>query len=214
MILPSADAQRERERELCTRWTELTHRDRERCARAGTARPCAHVAVTAIIRNQIRFGRFFEGKKMPKWVWNVAKLAILGISISSTMDRATGQTENTRCVNHVLIKLVPLKFICVNMLLIETWFSSSVYFFVQLIEHYQLFLNHRHWHYIQVCIICDKQCFWYVQNELCTCLCAHVHLCIQLVFSVSPCPLSFIKQSWTWERQISGELSAGVRTVL
>ncbi len=52
---------------------------------------------------------FFEGKKIAKGVCNVAKLATLCISISPTMGRATGQTENMRCVNRVLKKLMPLK---------------------------------------------------------------------------------------------------------
>ncbi len=56
-----------------------------------------------------RFGRFFEGKKVAKGVCNVAKLATVCISISPTTGWATGQTENTRCVNRALKKLVPLK---------------------------------------------------------------------------------------------------------
>ncbi len=50
-----------------------------------------------------------EGKKSHYGVCNVAKLATPCISISPTMGWATGQTENTHCVNHTLIKLVPLK---------------------------------------------------------------------------------------------------------
>ncbi len=42
---------------------------------------------------------FFLWKKVAKGVCNVAKLATLCISISPTMGRATGQTENMRCVN-------------------------------------------------------------------------------------------------------------------
>ncbi len=47
--------------------------------------------------------------KVSKGVCNVAKLATLCISISPTTGRATGQTENTRCVNRALKKFVPLK---------------------------------------------------------------------------------------------------------
>ncbi len=43
------------------------------------------------------------------------------ISISPTTVWATGQTENTCCVNIALIKLVPLKGICVN------FDSTSIY---------------------------------------------------------------------------------------
>ncbi len=57
---------------------------REKCVRAGTARPRAHTAVPAILRNKIRFRHFFEGKKVAKGVCNVAKLATLCISISPT----------------------------------------------------------------------------------------------------------------------------------
>ncbi len=56
-------------------------------------------------------------RKVAKGVCNVAKLATLYISISPTTGWATGQSENTRCVNRALIKLVPLKGICVNALL-------------------------------------------------------------------------------------------------
>ncbi len=58
--------------------------------------------------SETRFGRFFEGKKVAKGVCNVAKLATLCISISPTTGWATGQTENTRCVNRALKKFVPL----------------------------------------------------------------------------------------------------------
>ncbi len=66
--------------------------------------------------SETRFGRFFGGKKIAKGVCNVAKLATLCFSISPTTGRATCQTENTRCVNRALKKLVPLKWICVNAL--------------------------------------------------------------------------------------------------
>ncbi len=42
------------------------------------------------------------------------------ISFSPTTGWATGQTDNKRCVNRTLIKLVPLKGICVNALLTLT----------------------------------------------------------------------------------------------
>ncbi len=61
------------------------------------------------------------GGKVAKWVCTGAKLATLCISISPTTVWATGQTENTCCVNTALIKLVPLKGICVN------FDSTSIY---------------------------------------------------------------------------------------
>ncbi len=84
------------------------------CALTGKARPYACAAVPAIPGDYIRFGRFFLGKKVAKGVCNVAKLATLCISISPTTGWATGQTENTHCINRALIKLVRLKGICVN----------------------------------------------------------------------------------------------------
>ncbi len=57
--LNRADAEREREREVC--------------ARAGRARPCARATVRRF--SETRFGCFFEGKKVAKGVCNVAKLA-------------------------------------------------------------------------------------------------------------------------------------------
>ncbi len=72
------------------------------CARwEWTARP--HAAIPAILRDK-GFGRFFEGKTDAKGVCTVAKLATLCISISPTTGWATGQAENIRCVNRVLIK--------------------------------------------------------------------------------------------------------------
>ncbi len=96
--------QRERERE----------RERERCARALGEQDLARLYQRF---SETRFGRFFEGKNVAKGVCNVAKLATLCISISPIMGWATGQTENTRCVNRALKKLVPLKRFCVNALL-------------------------------------------------------------------------------------------------
>ncbi len=77
--------------------------------RAGTATPHTHAAVPAILRNKIRFGRFFEGEK--KLLKGSAMLLSWQhcISISPTMGRATGQAENMHCVDHELIKLVLLK---------------------------------------------------------------------------------------------------------
>ncbi len=125
---------RERERERCARWTEQTQRERERerCVRAEQSR-CRESERERCVRalgeqdlalarqyrwfSETRFGRFFEGKNVAKGVCNVPKLATLCISISSTRGWTTGQTENTRCVNRVLKKLVPLKWVCVNALL-------------------------------------------------------------------------------------------------
>ncbi len=91
-------------RALGEKLSRRREREREVCARAGRARPRAYAAVPVT-----RFGRFFEGKKVAKGVCNVAKLATLCISISPTTGWAMGQTENTRCVNCALNKLVPLK---------------------------------------------------------------------------------------------------------
>ncbi len=85
------------------------------CVRACTGITRPRAALPAILRNEIMFGRFLEGKKVAKGVCNVAKLALC-ISISPTMGWATSQTENTRCVNRPLIKLLPLKLICINAL--------------------------------------------------------------------------------------------------
>ncbi len=116
------EREREREREVCARAEEKLSRrrekERERCVRALGEQDLA-LARQYRWFSETRFGRFFEGKKVAKGVCNVAKLATLCISISPTMGWATGQTENTRCVNHALKKWVPLKLICVNALLTE-----------------------------------------------------------------------------------------------
>ncbi len=80
----------QREKEVCTLWET---------ARGSTSDSQRLNKVWAL----------FEGKKVTKGVCNVAKFATLCISISSTTGRATGQTENMRCANRTLIKLVPLK---------------------------------------------------------------------------------------------------------
>ncbi len=141
LSLPRAEQtqrEREKEREVCARWTEQTQRERERerergvralnradaerererevCARALGEQDLA-LAQQYRWFSETRFGRFFEGKKVAKGVCNVPKLATLSISISPTRGWATGQTENTRCVNRALKKLVPLKWVCVNALL-------------------------------------------------------------------------------------------------
>ncbi len=67
---------------------------------------------------------FFKEKKVPKGVYNFAKLATLCISICPTTGRATAQTENTHCVNRALIKLVQLKGICVN------FDSTNIYIYI------------------------------------------------------------------------------------
>ncbi len=90
-------------------------RERDVCARAVKARPRARASVLA---ESQRLNKVW--KKVAKGVCNVAKLATPCISISPTTGWATGQTENMRCVNHALIKLVPLKWICVNALLTLT----------------------------------------------------------------------------------------------
>ncbi len=112
------ERKREREREVCARWTEQTQRERERevCACVLGEQDLA-LARQYKWFSETRFGRFFEGKKVAKVVCNVPKLATLSISISPTRGWATGQTENTRCVNRALKKLVPLKWVCVNALL-------------------------------------------------------------------------------------------------
>ncbi len=74
---------------------------------------------------------FFKGKKVTKGVCTVAKLATLCISISTTM----GETENMHCVYGALIKLVPLKGICVNALTLTA---------------YILTLTHTHLHLVNV----------------------------------------------------------------
>ncbi len=102
---------REREREVCARVgreTEQTQRERERgvCARweSKTLRSRGSNGES----QKLGLGAFFEGKIVAKGVCNVDKLTTLCISISPTTGWATGQTENTRCVNRALKKLVPL----------------------------------------------------------------------------------------------------------
>ncbi len=51
----------------------------------------------------VKFGCFFEGKKVAKGVCNVAKLATMYISISPTTGWTTGQTENTNCIFQKLL---------------------------------------------------------------------------------------------------------------
>ncbi len=123
---------RESERERGVR-AEQSRRRGERCVRAGQSRRRGEREREVCVRalgeqdltlarqyrwfSETRFGRFFEGKKVAKGVCNVPKLATLCISISPTRGWTTGQTENTRCVNRALKKLVPLKWVCVNALL-------------------------------------------------------------------------------------------------
>ncbi len=126
------EREKEREREVCGRWTEQTQRERERERERGVRalnradaerereRERCVLARQYLWFSETRFGRFFEGKKVAKGVCNVPKLATLSISISPTRGWATGQTENTRCVNRALKKLVPLKWVCVNALLTLT----------------------------------------------------------------------------------------------
>ncbi len=63
-------------------------------------------------------------------------LATLHISIYPTMGWATSQTENTRCVNRALIKLVPLKLICFNALLSQ-WDENDI-----IIHYYSIIIQH------------------------------------------------------------------------
>ncbi len=84
----------EREREVCVRWESKTSRSRGRIT--GDSQ-------------KLGLGAFFEGNKVSKGVCNVAKLATLCIFISPTTGWATGQTENTSCVNRAFKKLAPLK---------------------------------------------------------------------------------------------------------
>ncbi len=109
------ERERERERgvhaEQSRRRERERERERERCVRVLGEQDLALAQYRWF--SETRFGRFFGGKKIAKGVCNVAKLATLCISISPT----TAVTENTRCVNRALKKLVPLKWICVNALL-------------------------------------------------------------------------------------------------
>ncbi len=80
------------------------------CVRAGTAGPCA-----AVNPKDLSLGALLNCVcvcvGVAKGVCKVAKLATLCISISPTTGWATGPAS---CINHTLIKLVPLKLICVN----------------------------------------------------------------------------------------------------
>ncbi len=79
---------------------------------------------------------YFGENKVAKGVCNVAKLATLYFSISPTTGWAMSQTENTRCVNHALIKLVPLKGNCVNALLTFTALNKTQTFSREQISSY------------------------------------------------------------------------------
>ncbi len=111
--LNRADAPREREREVCALNRADAPRERESCVRAEPswrteregklcarcdARPRACAAVPVILRNEIRFGCFFEGKKIAKGVCNVAKLATLCISISPDSNYGSGHGSNRKYV--------------------------------------------------------------------------------------------------------------------
>ncbi len=105
----------ERERCVRARWTETEQTDRLESRRL----------------NKVWALFFLREKKCVKGVCSAAKLAILCISISPTTGWATGQTENTRCVNHALITFVPLKWICVNALNLTAlnYLIKKVFFF-------------------------------------------------------------------------------------
>ncbi len=73
---------------------------------------------------------FLKGKKSLKGSamllsWHLQ----LCISISPTKGWATGQTENTRCVNRALKKIVPLKLICINALTLTALKYIYIYIF-------------------------------------------------------------------------------------
>ncbi len=73
---------------------------------------------TAFLKEKkVGFGRFFEGKKVTKGSAMLLSWQHRTSPFLQLLGWVTGQTENTRCVNRVLIKLVPVKFICVNALL-------------------------------------------------------------------------------------------------
>ncbi len=84
------------------------------CSESKTSRWCGS---TGDSQRLYKVWALFLRKEVAKGVCNVAKLATLYISSSPTTGWATGQSENTRCLNRALIKLVPLKGICVNALL-------------------------------------------------------------------------------------------------
>ncbi len=79
--------ERERERYVCARWESKTSHSR---------------GSTGKSQKLNKVWMLFEGRKVTKGVCNVAKLTTLCISISPTTGWATGQTENTRCINRAL----------------------------------------------------------------------------------------------------------------
>ncbi len=93
-------ADRRRERYVCMCWESKTLR-----------------SSTGDSRRLNKVWALYFRENVAKGVCNVAKLATLCTSISPPTSWATGQTENMRCVNLALIKLVPLKGICINTLL-------------------------------------------------------------------------------------------------
>ncbi len=95
---------------------------------------------------KLGLGTFLTGKKGSAMLLSWQHC----ISISPTKGWATGQRENTRCVNSALKKLVPLKLICVNALTLTALVfniqkrlssePSKLYFFV--------FKNDTYWGYM------------------------------------------------------------------
>ncbi len=116
--LNRADAQRESKR--------LREKERERGVRTLWQQDLTRQSRQF---SEIRLGCFFEGKK---GVCNVAKLATRCISISPNTGWATSQTENMRCVNCLLIKWLPLKFICA--LTLTALIYIYIYIYIQCLK--------------------------------------------------------------------------------
>ncbi len=102
-------------------------REREVCARTGSGqqdlvltRQYRQFSETAFLKGKRSvLGTFLKGKKSLKG-------ATLCISISPTTGWATGQTENTCCVNRALIKWVPIKLICINELTLTALINTYI----------------------------------------------------------------------------------------
>ncbi len=97
-------------------------------------------------------GTFLKGKKVTKGVYNVVKLATLCISISPTM----GQTENTLYVNKTLIKIVPLKLICVNAFTLTALIYTYIYIYIYIYTYIHTYIHtHTHTHKLSL-VVCIK----------------------------------------------------------
>ncbi len=92
---------------MCARALNRADAERERCVRALGEKTSRSSGSTGDSQ-KLGLGTFLKGKKSLK-----GSAMLLSwqhcISISPTTGWATGQTENTRCVNRALKKLVPLK---------------------------------------------------------------------------------------------------------